>query len=240
MSESARHNGSDSTLPVGSSCPDPAYADQMPYGPAPTQQFPTSPNNSGPFDLPPHEEHRRTAPLWLWIAAGLSVVLVLSLVVALVIINSNEQQTLIAPPPMPEPTHESTTSPRASTPSAAPIPIPLPMPGLTPAPSESTPPGTAVVPGEAQTVGYSVTGTGRVINITYLDTGNVLQTEFNVLLPWSKDVQLNTRSARSASVSIVNVGKPISCSISVDGTPVQRHTGMGLTVCTVMHRGFGR
>jgi len=239
MSDSARHNGSDPTQPVGSSYPDPAYADQMPYPYPPTQQFPSSPNNnSGPFDLP--EQPRRSAPIWLWVAAGMSVVLVLALVIALVIINSNEQQTLVAPPPMPEPSHENTTTTRPSTPSMTPgpIPIPLPMPGLTTPPDSDTP--SDAVPGEAQTVSYGVTGTGRVINITYLDNGGVLQTEFNVMLPWSKEVQLNPRSARSASVSIVNVGKPISCSISVDGVPVQRHTGMGLTVCTALRRGFGR
>ena len=40
---------------------------------------------------------------------------------------------------------------------------------------------------------YEVTGDGRAINITYVDTGSVLQTEFNVMLPWSKEVELPSR-----------------------------------------------
>ena len=37
--------------------------------------------------------------------------------------------------------------------------------------------------GETETVDYNVDGTGRAISITYVDTGGVLQTEFNVMLP---------------------------------------------------------
>ena len=36
----------------------------------------------------------------------------------------------------------------------------------------------------------------------------------------------------SASVSIINVGRDITCSISVDDTLVQQRTGSGLTVCS--------
>lgn len=246
MTDPARRGGSDPTQPVGYSYPDPAYASQMPYGSAPTQQFPTSPN----FGHDPYLDGqtspmgpRRQPPPWLWVLAGLSVVLVLGLIIALVIINSSQQQTLVAPPPIPEPTRETTTPPRTSAPSAAPVPIPLPiplpMPGIT-TPPDVAPPGDNANPGETETVLYSVTGPGRVINITYIDNGNVLQTEFNVMLPWSKEVQLASASARSASLSIVNVGRPISCSISIDGVSVQHHTGMGLTVCSAMGRRYGR
>ena len=41
-----------------------------------------------------------------------------------------------------------------------------------------------------QTVVYNVTGDGRAISITYVDTGGMMQTEFNVVLPWSKEVSL--------------------------------------------------
>lgn len=242
MRDSARRDASDPTESIGSSYSDPAYASQVQYTAAPTQQFPSPPNfGTDPFAATPPPP--RQAPGWLWALAGLSVVLVLCLVIALVIINSNEQQTLVAPPPMPEPPHETTTAPRTPVPSVMPIPtplpIPLPTPGATAPPGGLTPPE-AATPGETETVVYSVTGSGRAINITYIDNGNVLQTEFNVMLPWSKDVQLSTGSARSASLSIVNVGRPITCSISIDGAPVQHHTGMGLTVCTALNRGFGR
>ena len=233
MTEPARRRGSDPTQPIGYSYPDPAYAGQMQYGSTPTQQFPTSPN----FAHDPYQNNqtlpmpvRRRPPPWLWVLAGLSVVLVLGLVIALVIINSSEQQTLVAPPPIPEPTRENTTPPRSSTPSMAPVPIPLPvplpLPGIT-SPPDVAPPDDNVNPGESETVVYSVTGPGRVINITYIDSGNVLQTEFNVMLPWSKEVQLAAASARSASLSIVNIGPPISCSISIDGVPMQHHAGRG-------------
>jgi hypothetical protein len=242
MSDSARRDASDPTQPIGSSYPDPAYASQVNYGAAPTQQYPSSPNvGTDPFAAQAPQSPLRRAPGWLWALAGLSVVLVLCLLIALVVINSNEQQTLVAPPPMPQPPHETTTAPRTSTPSAEPAPIPLPIP--LPAPGSNPPdaaPPEAATPGETETVVYSVTGSGRAINITYIDNGNVLQTEFNVMLPWSKEVQLSAPSARSASLSIVNVGRPISCSISVEGVPVQHHTGMGLTVCTALNRGFRR
>ncbi|MEZ0052271.1 hypothetical protein ABIA30_003289 [Mycobacterium sp. MAA66] len=236
MSDPAGRDGPGPTQPIGYSYP--AYADQVPY--QPTQQFPSAPNNYSPLNEP--DGPRRPTPRWLWILAGLSVLLVLGLVIALVVINSNEQQTLVAPPPIPEPTRETTTTP--STPSATaaptPIPMPIPLPGMTTPPGDVTPPGESATPGETETVVYSVTGTGRAINITYIDNGNVLQTEFNVMLPWSKEVELATASARSASVSVVNVGPPVSCAISIDGTPVQHHTGMGLTICSAMNRGMGR
>lgn len=237
MSDSGRHDGSGPTQPIGYSYP--AYADQVSY--QPTQQFPSAPNDYPAYDQP--DGPRRPTPRWLWILAGVSVLLVLGLVIALVIINSNEQQTLVAPPPIPEPTRETTTTPGTPSPSAAPapipLPIPLPLPGITTPPGDITSPGENATPGETETVVYSVTGSGRAINITYVDNGNVLQTEFNVLLPWSKEVQLAAASALTASVSIVNVGRPVSCAVSIDGTPVQHHTGMGLTICSAMHRGLG-
>ena len=47
---------------------------------------------------------------------------------------------------------------------------------------------------------YEVTGTGRAINITYVDTGSLLQTEFNVVLPWRKEVELPSPAEDSASL----------------------------------------
>ena len=79
---------------------------------------------------------------------------------------------------------------------------------------------------------YDVSGDGRAINITYVDTGGVLQTEFNVMLPWSKAVELAQPAEDSASVSIINVGREVNCSITVNGAQVQQRTGAGLTICT--------
>jgi hypothetical protein len=106
-------------------------------------------------------------------------------------------------------------------------------------PTSSAEPATPVVPGEVtedsgqtETVFYSVTGEGRAINITYVDTGGVMQTEFNVALPWSKEVNLVAPAKSSASVAIINVGRDVTCSVSVDGAQVRQRTGRGLTICT--------
>jgi hypothetical protein len=81
---------------------------------------------------------------------------------------------------------------------------------------------------------YSVAGEGRAISILYLDSGGVLQTEFNVALPWAKEVQLAGAANSSASVSIVNVGHELTCSITIDGAESQQKTGTGLTLCTAL------
>jgi hypothetical protein len=79
---------------------------------------------------------------------------------------------------------------------------------------------------------YSVAGEGRAINITYVDTGGVMQTEFNVALPWSKEVSLSAPAKSSASVAVVNVGRDVTCSVSVNGSQVRQRSGRGLTICT--------
>ena len=96
------------------------------------------------------------------------------------------------------------------------------------------PPTTTTDPNDTHTVVYSVAGEGRAISILYLDSGGVLQTEFNVMLPWSKEVQLAGAANSSASVSIVNVGRELTCSITIDGTQTQQNTGTGLTLCTAL------
>ncbi|MGE2690820.1 MmpS family transport accessory protein [Mycolicibacterium pulveris] len=250
----SRRDGPDPSQPQGSGYggyADPAYASQAGYGPtyqapagpAPTEQLtgyspygydpyasgqygPQYPSG-GPPDEPPPEEPG--APRWLWVLAGVAVVTVVGLVVALVIVNVNRsrQETVVAPPSMQEPrfTPTSPTSPPRPT---VPV-VPAPTVPSTP-PRTTTPPS----PGVTETVVYDVTGTGRAINITYVDSGGLLQTEFNVLLPWSKQVELSEPAEGSASISIINVGREVSCSITVDGAVVQRRTGAGLTICTAL------
>jgi hypothetical protein len=108
-----------------------------------------------------------------------------------------------------------------------------------PSPTDSLEPSTPTLPGETtesptgtETVVYSVSGEGRAINITYVDTGGVMQTEFNVALPWSKEVSLPAPAKGSASVAVVNVGRDVTCSVSVDGTKIRQRSGRGLTICT--------
>lgn len=227
---------------------DPAYASQA-YGPtypappgtAPTEQLPSSAYGYDPYGTgqygapyppgeppapPPAEEPK--SPRWLWGLAGIAVLTVIGLVIALVIVNSSQQQTVVAPPPMQEPSFSTptrTTTPRTPTSPGLPLPTVPDVPTVPSSPDRTT-------PGVTQTVVYAVSGTGRAINITYVDTGGLLQTEFNVMLPWSKEVDLSESAAASASLSIINVGREVNCSITVDGAVVQQRSGAGLTICT--------
>ena len=224
--------------------PDPAYASQAPYGPAyqppaaprPTERLPAYPPYgydpyaggqypAGPGGEPPPEEPK--SPRWLWVIAGLAVLTIIGLVIALVIVNSSRQQTVMAPAPsIPEPSATS-TRPAPTTTSRTPRTPVLPLPTA----PQTTPPSTGATPGVTDTVVYDVAGTGRAINITYVDTGGLLQTEFNVMLPWSREVSLSSPARGSASVSIINVGREVTCSISVNGVQIQQRTGAGLTIC---------
>ncbi|MGE0215409.1 MmpS family transport accessory protein [Mycolicibacterium sp.] len=230
--------------------PDPAYASQTPYGspyqtpppPRPTERLPAySPygyDQYGQYGAPgnggePPEPDDPKPPRWLWVVAGVAVVTAIGLVIALVIVNSSRQDTVMAPPPSPPepsfspPTTTSRIPPTTSRTPSTPI---LPLPTLPTSPSR-TPPRTTT-PGATDTVVYTVEGSGRAINITYVDTGGLLQTEFNVMLPWSKEVALPQPGEGSASISIINVGREVSCSISINGTTVEQRTGAGLTICT--------
>ena len=251
MTDSPRRDGPE---PFGNSYPgytDPAYASQTPYGPtyqgppapAPTERLPAySPygydtpatgqyGSQYPPGEPPQPPDGPKSPRWLWVVAAIAVFTVIGLVIALVILNSSKQETVVAPlPSVPEP---ATTNPTPATTPAPTIPV-FPFPTLPSAPSTTGPisPTSPSTPGATETVQYNVSGDGRAINITYVDTGGVLQTEFNVMLPWSKQVQLAQPAKDSASVSIINVGPQVSCSITVSGVQVQQRTGSGLTICT--------
>lgn len=230
---------------------DPAYASQAPYGPPyqnpaappPTEQLPAySPYGYDPYSTGQHDQYggqyppggpsepppdEPKSPRWLWALAATAVLAVIGLVIALVVVydGSSRQETVVAPPPSlsepSSPTRTPTTTSR--TPS---IPV-IPLPTL-----PSAPPTTGTTPaGPTETVVYDVTGDGRAINITYVDNGGLLQTEFNVLLPWSKEVQLPEPANSSASISIINVGREVNCSISINGVTLEQRTGAGLTIC---------
>ncbi|MDT5334976.1 MAG: hypothetical protein QOD90_481 [Mycobacterium sp.] len=223
--------------PYGQQAPYPS-AYPAPAAPQPTEQLPAySPygynpyatGQYGPPNQPPPEPPKPGGPnprRWLWILAAIALLIVLGLVIGLVIVNSSQQNTVVAPPQTPiEPTMTapSTTS-RTPTTTRTTTTAPTTTPGI--APPDQTDPS------DTHTVVYTVEGEGRAISILYLDSGGVLQTEFNVLLPWTKEVQLAGAANSSASVSIVNVGRELTCSITIDGTETQRNTGTGLTLCT--------
>lgn len=222
---------------------DPAYAGQLPtYGvgqpaAAPngsTQaqqrywapgQPPSGGSGDGPEGGPPEPPR---SPRWLFLLAGGAVLLVVGLVIALVIANGQNKNTVSRLPTLPS----TAAPPPVPTTSRAPVPSTTsPSPSTTTSETAAPPPTESNSAGVAQTVVYSVSGGGRAISIAYIDTGGVLQTEFNVVLPWRKQVSLAPPASRSASVTVVNIGEQVTCAVSVDGTQVRQRTGTILTVC---------
>ena len=159
--------------------------------------------------------------MWLWAIAGVAVLLVIGLVVAVFIVTSSSQETVVAPPIESSAT-AATTTPRTT--SRAPAP----------APSDTTTTETSGsgTPGVTEEVVYTVSGEGKALNVTYIDEGGVLQTEFNVTLPWTKTVQLSQPAKDTASVSIFKLGGEVSCSITIAGAEISQRSGRGVTLCT--------
>jgi len=227
---------------------DPAYAGQLPSypegyppqppnptAPLPRQHWepspppPGGPSGGGPAgggQGGPPEPPR--FPNWLWLVAGAAVLLVVGMVIALVIANGSERNSATVTPVSPLPTAPSTPIPKR-TPTTTPPPTRSTTPSTTPS---TPPPTTSTTAGVPETIVYSVTGTGRALSIAYIDTGGVLQTEFNVTLPWTKQVTLTPPASTAAAVTVVNFGEQVTCSLSVDGTQVRQRTGSILTVCT--------
>lgn len=204
----------------------PAYS---PYGPDPYGTYGIPPQPPGPPPEPPRRGGRGSRA-WLWVLAALALILVVGLILSLLIDNSS-QEPMTAEPQTPLPSEAQTTAtsrPPTTTRSTRPRTTPSTTPSRTALPPDST------SPGATHTVVYTVAGEGRAISILYLDTGGILQTEFNVLLPWSKQVELTGQANLQASVSIVNVGREISCAINIDGVQTQQRTGTGLTLCNAL------
>jgi hypothetical protein len=230
--------GTDQTQRIGQSYPpyaDPAYSGQSFYSPPyypgsspsanathPTDRLPQYwPQGQPPPDQPTEEPSpgRPKAPRWLWIAAAAAVLLVAALVIALVIANGTaRKQTAV--PALPSSSNPVPTTPTSPSPSAGTSP---------PTSTGSSPPSKASA---MQTVDYNVTGEGRAISITYVDDDGMMQTEFNVVLPWSKEVSLPESGSRQPNITVINIGHDVTCSVTVDGVEVNERTGAGLTVCT--------
>jgi hypothetical protein len=225
------------TQPLGYN--DPAYAGQFTYpsyvppsAPHPTEPLPsywTQTQHQPPGQPPPNEPPPGPpkSPRWLWIVAAAAVLLVVGLVIALVIANSSSKQdTVVAPlPPMPE-----STSTAPTTTSRTPTTTSSRSPSTTTAIAPPTGPSTTQS-GATDTVVYTVTGQGRAISITYVDAGGMLQIEFNVALPWTREVSLTAPASSAASVTVLNVGREITCTVTVNGAQVRERTGTGLTIC---------
>jgi hypothetical protein len=243
MSDPRRPDGSEPTEQMGNwypPYPDPAYASQYTYPSyvPPAASNPTEPlppywqqgsyyPPGGPPQEPPPPPGPPKSPRWLWIVAALAVLLVVGLVIALVIADSSSKQSMVEPLP---PMQESSPSAPVPTTTMSRTPTPTTTPSTTA--SAAPPTETTTNPGDTEAVVYNVTGEGRAINITYVDTGGVMQTEFNVVLPWSKEVTLSKPAHDSASVAIVNVGRDVTCTVSVSGVQIRQRTGAGLTICS--------
>jgi hypothetical protein len=215
---------------------DPAYGGQSSYPPPYYPGSSPDPNSANPTEklpqywlqgqpppdgtTPEATPRRPKAPRWLWIAAGAAVVLVTALVIALVIANSTagRQTAVPALPAMPSSQNPVPTTSTSPSPSAS---------ASGPTTETSQPADTSAM----QTVSYNVSGEGRAISITYVDNDGMMQTEFNVALPWSKDVSLPSSGSRTPNVTIVNIGHDVTCSVTVDGVEINQRTGAGLTVC---------
>lgn len=76
-------------------------------------------------------------------------------------------------------------------------------------------------------------GEGWVISIMYMDSGNVIQIEFNVVLLWWKEVSLLKLFLYFVSVMIVNIGYNVICLVIVVGVQVCQCIGVGLIICDV-------
>lgn len=202
----------------------PNYSQPNYYG-APPPQYGGPPQYGQPWTggAPPEppEPDGPGSRMWLWALAGVAVLLVIGLVVAVFIVSSSSDQTVVAPPLEPSAT-ATTTTPRTTT-SRAPAPAP--------SDTSTSPTSESATPGVTEEVVYTVGGDGKALNITYIDDGGVLQTEFNVSLPWTKTVKLDQPAKDTASVSVVKLGGEVSCSISVAGTQITQKSGRGLTLC---------
>ncbi|MBW0014442.1 MmpS family transport accessory protein [Mycobacterium sp.] len=228
---------------------DPAYAEEARYAPsygtfppwAPSPYETNSTRELPPYwqqDLQPSGElpggglapgppNGQKSPRWLWIGAGIAALVAVALVIALVLAN-DAIKTQTAVPPLPAMPESSSSTPTTTSTRTAPLPpmVPAPMPPSdTATPSETT--GSAAM----QSVVYNVTGDGRAISVMYIDTGDVVQTEFNVALPWNKQVSLSKSAAHPANVTVVNIGHNVTCSVTVDGVQVSRRVGVGITIC---------
>jgi MmpS family membrane protein len=216
---------------------DPAYSGQPSYPPPYYSGSSGDLNSANPTDrLPqywlqgqPPPEHspndpepeKPKAPRWLWIAAATAVVLVTALLIALVIANGTaRKQTAV--PALPS----TPSSPR-------PVPVVPHSPSHSARPPEptTTEPSQPADPSSMQTVVYNVSGDGRAISITYVDNDGMMQTEFNVGLPWSKEVSLPESGSKTPNVTIVNIGHDVTCSVTIDGVEINQHSGAGLTIC---------
>jgi serine/threonine-protein kinase len=203
--------------------PRPPVLMQQPTEPArpPIQAF-VSPSPRPP-DPPPAEPPRSARiPRWLWYAAGAAVLVAVVLLSVLMIDNTSSNTTTGA--------RSTTATSGDRSPSSVASSAPFTLPSF----SFPTLPGTTVTnpSGATETVEYQVTGQGSALSVMYNDTGGKVQTEFNVTLPWRKEVKLTKPAKDSASVTVVNSGAQVTCTIAIAGVQVRTQTGTTFVACS--------
>jgi hypothetical protein len=215
----------------------PAYSGQPSYPPPHYSSSSYDPNSANPTDKLPQywrqgqpplnqpaqepEPGKPKAPRWLWIVAAAAVILVTALIIALVIANGTARKQTAVPA---LPSTPSSQSPVPAVPNSPSHSAQAPEPATT-EPSQPTDPSAM------QTVIYNVTGDGRAISIAYVDNDGMMQTEFNVALPWTKEVSLPESGSKTPNVTIVNIGHDVTCTVTVDGVEINQRSGAGLTIC---------
>lgn len=122
------------------------------------------------------------------------------------------------------PTAKDPEPPRRST-------IP-PIPSFTIPPIPVNPP-TQGSQAATESVVYEVGGRGPALNVTYFDASGSLQMEFNVKLPWRKEVKLNTEQVTNAVVIAADFSHDVSCTLLVNGAQKSATSGKMATCSTL-------
>jgi len=76
---------------------------------------------------------------------------------------------------------------------------------------------------------YEVTGPGKAITMEYVGDAGLAQFEFNVPLPWQKDVSVARGAAHVSAVASGDAA--LTCSITVEGVVISTQTASGFASC---------
>lgn len=210
---------------------DPAYASQaFEYpalsGAAQPNQTAVLPQQYGSYGTPPQdpEPPRRSNTFWLWVVGIGALVVIVALIITLVVLIQRQDER--------PPTVVTTPSTRTSTTTAPSRPTTPPLPSFTIPPIPVNPP-TQRSQAATESVVYEVAGHGPALNVTYFDASGSLQMEFNVKLPWRKEVKLNTEQVTNAVVIAADFSHDVSCTLVVNGAQKSATSGKMATCSTL-------
>lgn len=183
-------------------------------------------SNTGRTALPPKdpEPPRRSNTFWLWVVGIGALVVIIALIITLVLLIQREDQQ--------PPTVVSSPTTRTSTTTAPSQPTIPPIPSFTIPPIPVNPP-TQGSQAATESVVYEVGGRGPALNVTYFDASGSLQMEFNVKLPWRKEVKLNTEQVTNAVVIAADFSHDVSCTLLVNGAQKSATSGKMATCSTL-------